>query len=231
MLGEQMKRFTEYMNDSRAPRNEEEKSETEALAKLFDDIGLEGDDLIRERARKHPTFLLRCHWENHPELAGLQRFPELSGKILDFGCGSGHLTVLAAESGKDIDGLDDLLSAVLVSSLVASRSLTVRPKFYKADVRVGTGIKSFNAVWASHVFEHIQDPGPVFEGLKKRWMKNEQGLILISVPLGQAYPDPTHVHHWDDLQSFQTFFSPWLKPIRGETDLDSGCLRGLFQFK
>jgi 2-polyprenyl-3-methyl-5-hydroxy-6-metoxy-1,4-benzoquinol methylase len=229
-LGEQVKTFQEYMNDSRAPRSPEERAETEGLSKVFDRIGIEGDDLIRERARKHPTFLLRCHWENHAEFNALERFPEIQGKVLDFGCGSGHLTVMAAEKGYDIDGVDELDSAIQVAEHVASQSFAKRkPVFWEADVEYFIVTCMYDSIWASHVFEHIEHPERVLKALKN-WI-NPKGYILIATPLGDNFPDPSHVHKWHDTKSFEDFFAPWLSCVRSEADLDTGCLRGLFQFK
>lgn len=225
-----MKTFIEYMNDSRPPRNEYEKAETEDLAKVFDEIGLEGDDIITLRARKHPTFLLRCHWDNHFEIHSLTRFPEIHGRVLDFGCGTGHLTTMLAERGLHIDGIDLSPVAIAVANHVASKSLTKnKPQFVCGDIAKLSVDPPYDNCWASHVFEHIKDPESVLGGIKKCLVPG--GQILISVPLGMAYDDPDHVHHWATPDEFQAHFAPWLVCTNGEVDQSSHCIRGVFKFK
>lgn len=218
-----MKTFIEYMNDSRPPRTPEEKAETEGLAKLFEEIGLEGDDLIRKRAREHPTFLLRCHWKNHHELESFKRFPEMYGGILDFGCGTGHLTIELNEAGYLVDGYDPLESAIRVARHVAQSS-TENCVFHQTLPRF-----TFDCVWLSHVVEHIEDPTELFKEVK--WCLEREGHVLISVPLRDAFPDPDHKHRWENEAEFVAYLSKWLKVIRSEEHTESGCLRALCQFK
>lgn len=227
-----MKSFIDYMNEHRAPRTVYEQRETEGLAKVFDEIGLDGDDLIKARARNHPTFFLRCHWENHMELAAFKRLTPVNGKILDFGCGSGHLTTMAAELGFEIDGVDELPSAISVAYHISENSLANRkPFFWQADVTKVRLEGKYDLVWSTHVFEHIENPEGVLLALKN-WVK-PGGQILISVPYGNAYADPSHVHHWHSAEAFRDFVSPWLEIVLGEVDTNpnEGCIRALCKFK
>ncbi len=204
-------------------------AETLALGRVLEPFGLETDDLILERARKHPTFLLRCHWENHFEVQAVQRFPEIRGRILDFGCGSGHLTTMLAEKDLFVDGVDISPVAISVAKYVASRSLAKRvPNFVCGDIAKMTVAPLYDACWASHVFEHIKDPDTIMQGIKRCLVPG--GKILIAVPLGHNFDDPDHVHHWKTPEEFQEFFSPFMQCERGEIDMETGCLRGVFTF-
>ena len=86
--------------------------------------------------------------------------------------------------------------------------------------------KNFDLVWSSHVMEHISDPGPIFEGLRKRVLSGSK--MRISVPLGHNFDDPDHVHHWDNKEEFENFFSKFI--TIDEVVIEPQIIVGYFSF-
>lgn len=175
--------------------------------RAIDPVVFECNKIFEYRLRVFPVALKMGFWEHHFELDGFSDFPEIRGDILDFGCGSGHLDVFLARRGFNITGVDLSPVGIAIASLIREReSVEVKNRlsFLVADVTTGFPTHSkFDAAWSAHVFEHIKNPGPVLGGLKN-WIK-PGGALLISVPFGHAYDDPSHVNHFfseEDLKNY-----------------------------
>ena len=86
----------------------------------------------------------------------------------------------------------------------------------------------FDSAWASHVFEHIVEPGPVLRGLRQ-WLK-PSAHILISVPLGHAYDDPSHVNHFRDTNELKAFLGKYLAVEQAKIEEKHQVIRALCMF-
>ena len=64
------------------------------------------EDLFIHRYLQSPRTLQLAFWENHFELDSFKIWPEIRGRVLDFGCGSGHLDLFLARRGHIIHGVD-----------------------------------------------------------------------------------------------------------------------------
>jgi len=192
-------------------------------------LTLECDKVFLERLQVNPQALKMDFWENHFELDSISRFEEISGKVLDFGCGSGHLDVLLARRGMTVHGIDLSPIGVNIANYVKSRenaevqsSLT----FSQVDItKVMLAGELFDAAWSAHVFEHISDPAPVLNGLRN-WLKHGAHL-LISVPLGNAYDDPGHVNHFYDGQQLRAYLNGHVDVERIDISAEHQVIRAL----
>lgn len=189
------------------------------------------DDTYVRRLQYYPEFLKMPYWLNFMEYVGVSKYlkeTNFQGKILDFGCGSGHMDILLGRDGYKIHGIDLSPMAIDICNVLRdneSEEVQKRVSYSLEDI-TWENVKndSFDLVWSSHVMEHILNPAPIFEGLRKRVPKGAK--MRVSVPLGYAYNDPDHVHHWADRAEFEGFFSkfitvddvviePWNKIIIG----------------
>lgn len=77
-------------------------------------------------------------------------------RILDLGCGTGHLTVKIAEAGAEVLGLDSSLSMV-----AQARQNYPKLKFQLADAKEFTVAEPVHAVFSNAVLHWIQEPKAV----------------------------------------------------------------------
>lgn len=170
-------------------------------------------------------------WEQHFELNFFLKSNYLSGRILDFGCGTGQMDIIIARNGYFIDGID--LSSVAISVARYFQSLELieiqkRLNFFLKDISKFNPKYLYDSIWASHVFEHIEDPKNIFNYLKKICKKN--ACILISVPLGYAFDDPDHIHHFMTKNDLKNHLSKHIKVNRVECFKKDQVLRAFCTF-
>jgi 2-polyprenyl-3-methyl-5-hydroxy-6-metoxy-1,4-benzoquinol methylase len=130
----------------------------------------------------------------------LERLPVKNGRLLDIGCGAGHLLGRAAAAGFTTDGLE------------VDRRLAQRAREHASgDVFEGILDENFaekhagkyDAVSLFDVLEHLEDPQKMIQRLKR--LLKPKGCLLISVPNdlrpllngrdGWDYP-PHHLTRW-----------------------------------
>lgn len=174
------------------------------------------NDTYIRRYNLYPEFLLMPYWEVYAETLYMMSCPYLQGKALDFGCGTGHLDILLARKGFNVTGIDISTMAMDIANLFRnyeSEEVKGRIKFYFEDVTSpASESEKFDFCFSTHVFEHIKDPAPIMEGLRRR-LKNG-AYMVISVPLGYAYNDPDHVHHFMSEEELRAHFDKYVNVIR-----------------
>ena len=94
-------------------------------------------------------------WQYGASLVGLLA-PKSGERILDLGCGTGHLTSQIAESGAQVVGLDH--SAEM---LAQARSAIPELEFVQGDARDFTFAQPFDAVFSNAVLHWIRPPEAV----------------------------------------------------------------------
>ncbi|MDB5049491.1 MAG: putative SAM-dependent methyltransferase [Fibrobacteres bacterium] len=190
------------------------------------------DDSFQRRLATYPVALRTAYWENHFEWRGVAAWKEMPERILDFGCGSGHSDIMLARAGRTVHGVDGSPIGIAIAKYAADRepaSVAEKLSFSLADVTVdGPPCARFDAVWSSHVFEHIADPGPALRGLEN-WV-NPGAVLLVSVPLGHAYEDPGHVNHFPDEEALRAYLEPHIAVIRTAVDRRHRVIRALCGF-
>lgn len=124
----------------------------------------------------------------------VRRLRPEGGRLLDFGCGAGHL----------LRRLADRFETYGCDASAHARSLSRRnaPAAVIVDDRIPLPSSSFDAIVALHTLEHIEQPLPVMQRLAA--LLRPGGLFLFVVPnpdgVGKrlkgtawfAYRDPTH---------------------------------------
>lgn len=197
-----------------------------------DPFQAECDAVFLQRLETNPLALRTAYWENHFEWKAVAEWPELGGRLLDFGCGSGHSDLMLARAGRSVHGVDGSPIGIALARHAAAREapeVAARVSFSCADVtREGPPGGPFDCVWSSHVFEHIRDPGPALRGLS-RWAK-PRAPLLVSVPLGHAYDDPGHVNHFAGDGELRAFLAPHLEVARTAVDERHRVIRALCRF-
>jgi trans-aconitate methyltransferase len=86
--------------------------------------------------------------------------PRAGERILDLGCGTGHLTAQIAESGAKVTGVDR--SAEMVA---AARMAYPNLKFEISDARNLTFLDEFDAVFSNATLHWIHEPELVLQGV------------------------------------------------------------------
>lgn len=190
------------------------------------------DQVFIERLRVYPKALKLAFWKKHFEWRGLLDYPEISGRILDFGCGSGHSDIFLARQGYLIHGVDLSGIGIDIANYLRDREpVNIRQRLVFQQVDITNEMPQDNlcdAAWASHVFEHIADPGPILAGLR-RWLK-PGAYLLISVPLGRAYDDPSHVNHYDSPEELRIALEKYILVERVDCNQQYQVLRALCRF-
>lgn len=79
--------------------------------------------------------------------------PKEGERILDLGCGTGHLTASLAESGATVVGLDSS-----ADMLAQARSAFPRLEFVQADARAFSFVQPFDAVFSNAVLHWVRPP-------------------------------------------------------------------------
>ncbi|MHA2427103.1 MAG: class I SAM-dependent methyltransferase [Candidatus Hermodarchaeia archaeon] len=183
------------------------------MAAIINEINDPGD-YFYQRFRKQRNAMFFEFWKRHREWPRLLECPEIDGHIVDFGCGSGHADVLLAANGKKIHGIDNSETGIAIANYL--RNLQ-HPKVKKnvtfECVTLGpdTPEKQYDSVWSSHVFEHIEDPADALAGLKR--ITKAKAKMLLSVPFGNFFDHPTHIHHWYNEKEIETHFAKHVKVI------------------
>jgi len=196
------------------------------------DLQLECNKVFQERLRLYPKALKMSFWKSHFEWRDLLSYGEIQGRILDFGCGSGHSDVFLARAGKTVHGVDLSTIGIAIADYIRNREpIEIRQRVTFQCVDVVNCLPPevpFDSAWSSHVFEHINDPGPIFVALR-RWLQ-PGAYMLISVPLGHAYDDPSHVHHYETPDDLRRAFEKYVKVTRVDCDRRNHVLRAVCEF-
>lgn len=208
--------------------------EFRAVLQIFLDyphLEVNNNNIFFKRLCLYPETFTYPFWKNHPDLATFEKFPELEGSILDFGCGTGHLDILLARKGRTIHGIDlNPLAITIANSLRESEIEQVKKNlfFSEIDVTKNASNTRYDVIWSNHVFEHIYDPSPILLALNNWAEKN--AFILITVPLGLAYDDPDHIHHFFSREQLYEHFGNFMDIRKIEISEDTreihllGCL-------
>lgn len=199
---------------------------------FVDELTRESDEVFLRRLDVFPQAFKMSFWENHFEWKSLKYFPEVSGRILDFGCGTGHLDVMLARDGRIVHGIDLSPLAISIGNFLKSKEKAFVQSSLAFSVANVTKDKPagelFDSGWSSHVFEHIADPAPILGGLRN-WLKPD-GYLLISVPLGDAYDDPGHINHFSDAKQLNAYLHGHVSVERIDVSVEYQVIRALCRF-
>lgn len=144
----------------------------------------------------------------------------LSGKVLDFGCGNGDSLLTARQRGCDAWGLELETSRIQSALKPGARPYTT---LYAGGVPLPFADASFDWIWSSEVIEHIDDI-EIYVLEFARLLK-PGGKLLVTTPDISSIPSsfPAGVVPWHLLESTHVrFFTPisLRKMLAGHFDLD-----------
>jgi SAM-dependent methyltransferase len=139
----------------------------------YDEIYYSGGSRPREEEWQR---LSARAWRSQVEL--FERFLGKRGRFLDVGCGTGAALEAARDLGWDAEGVEPSESA---AGAARARGLTVRSATLD---RAGYADASFDAVWLSHVVEHVPDPLALMRDVAR--VLAPGGAAMISVPNSRA---------------------------------------------
>jgi GT2 family glycosyltransferase/glycosyltransferase involved in cell wall biosynthesis/ubiquinone/menaquinone biosynthesis C-methylase UbiE len=157
------------------------------------------DQIFRMRLHDTPDALTVPVWENDRTAQVALASPELNGRILDFGCGTGELDVLLARRGFDVAGYD--VSTVAID--VGNQHRAAEPGVVQQRLNFVLGEggvlpfadQAFDTVFCHHVFESIPHLTPVLKELAR--VLKPGGALLTFVSSGTAAYDITRANFFD----------------------------------
>jgi 2-polyprenyl-3-methyl-5-hydroxy-6-metoxy-1,4-benzoquinol methylase len=117
---------------------------------------------------------LSCKEKDLGDKIGFLRMLRPQGRVLDFGCSWGYGTAQLEAAGYDTVGFE--ISGPRAKFARTSMGLTIISTDAELDKLGG----SFDAVFASHVLEHVPAPSAVFERIAS--LLKPGGLLLAFVP-------------------------------------------------
>lgn len=127
------------------------------------------------------------------------------GRLIDVGCGSGHMLKLAQQLGWDVTGIEIDPKAVAAAR---AQGLNV----VQGDYRQLTSYREgFDCIICSHVLEHVHDPLELLELLENKLKKN--GLLLLSVPNATSHMRTYFGKNWRGLEPPRHLAIPSTKNI------------------
>ncbi len=147
-------------------------------------------------------------WKGGAELIDLLD-PKPGERILDLGCGTGHLTAQIAERGAVVTGLD-----ASVSMIAQARQNYPKLKFTLADARDFAAAEPFDAVFSNAALHWMRDAEAVIAGVARALrfsgrfvleMGAKQNVASIAQALDAALRQRGYAPH-----------SPWYYPTAGE---------------
>ena len=122
------------------------------------------------------------HYFKHfkPHLEIISKYTKKGGKILDIGCGPGHLLGLLSKKGYDVEGMD------ITKELVKALNKKYKVYFCEVGSKKMKG-KKYDFLVLSHVIEHVSNPKTFVGNLNR--LLNKGGRILVATPfLGGLIP-------------------------------------------
>jgi radical SAM superfamily enzyme YgiQ (UPF0313 family)/2-polyprenyl-3-methyl-5-hydroxy-6-metoxy-1,4-benzoquinol methylase len=186
------------------------------------------DRVFIDRLNSNPDALKLDFWKDHFEHLSIDRYPCINGNVLDFGCGSGHADVWLARRGHTIHGGDSSMAGINIARCITAKQIPDVSSRLKFDL-MSTMLSdkslahTFDAVWASNVFEHIIDARSAIQAIAILTKPN--AYMLIAVPQGNHYDDPDHVRHFETTFDLYWHFKGMLNILSIEHDKDNHMLR------
>jgi 2-polyprenyl-3-methyl-5-hydroxy-6-metoxy-1,4-benzoquinol methylase len=129
------------------------------------------------------------------------------GRVIDLGCGEGHLAGMLAGRGLQVVGVD-----VGTSKIESARTAYPAVRFILSDIRtLDLPDASFDTAVLAEVLEHVPDgPGDGILAVAWRLLK-PGGRLIVSVPNRDCIAHPNHVREFDR-RSLRRMLEPLGRP-------------------
>lgn len=102
-----------------------------------------------------------------------------SGSFLDVGCGEGFALAWFKRHGWQVEGLDHSSAGIEAMHPDLLPHMRTGDLFALLDEKVSEG-QHYDAVWLTHVLEHVRDPLGLFARL--RGLVKQDGVLIVTVP-------------------------------------------------
>jgi len=139
------------------------------------------------------------------------------GRILDIGCATGLFLLAAREEGWEVEGID-ISSSMVAAAQEIFKLRTYCGQYHNVDP---TGAGRFDAIYCSHVIEHVPNPNEWMEKFR-RDLKSD-GILCLNVP-NQFSIDrrikrglkrlKLSLENWALWRTPDHLYEPHLKPMR-----------------
>lgn len=122
------------------------------------------------------------------KVALLNKLAPRRGKLLDYGCGTGHFLAAAKNNGWEVSGIEpnDLARMDAISRLGQRVGVP--------DSLAGLGSGSFDAITLWHVLEHVHTLNETLAELVA--LLKPDGVLLIAVPNAESLDAQHYREHW-----------------------------------
>jgi 2-polyprenyl-3-methyl-5-hydroxy-6-metoxy-1,4-benzoquinol methylase len=161
-----------------------------------------------KRWKNYRVALFPNFWENHFHISTILKTNCLNGKILDFGCGSGHIDIILAKNGLNIHGIDISPTAIDIANYYRSRQtqkIKDRTRFTATDIKSFNPGFKFDSCLMTDVLEHLPLETAKDIVIELGRLLAEDAPIFISLPFEKNYLDPTHCNFFYSLEEFEIF--------------------------
>lgn len=142
-------------------------------------------------------------WENHLNSLILSQYADLLyGKVADFGCNHGAVTIIASRNEKinKLIGFDINYESLTVANELKKHHNCKKIRYHHSNLTNLSEVPSsyFDSAYSFHTLEHIlpSDYDNVFSEWK-RVLKSGANFI-ISIPYENSYDDPTHMAYFNE---------------------------------
>ena len=135
------------------------------------------------------VYLLARSFTLKWKLSLIRRYhPSANGELLDFGCGVGEFLKVSAKNGWTITGIEP--------SDVARTNANpeVQPFIFPRSAEIKPTFKTFDAITAWHVLEHVPDLNENIAILKDMLQPN--GTMFIAVPNHNSWDAKHYAEYW-----------------------------------
>jgi 2-polyprenyl-3-methyl-5-hydroxy-6-metoxy-1,4-benzoquinol methylase len=110
--------------------------------------------------------------------ANILRLVDKGKRILELGCGSGHMSQALKAQGCNVVGVEIHPQAAQAAAEICERVIIADLDYVSLDRELGQD--RFDVVLAADVLEHLKDPLPVLRSVKE--FLSPRGYIVISIP-------------------------------------------------
>ena len=124
------------------------------------------------------------------KVAWINEFSKEKGRLLDFGCGTGHFLQAAQKDGWEVTGFEPNPTALSIAT--QRLNLKVHKDLHKLENE-----KKFDAITLFHVLEHIHDLEQTLKILHGKLKR--RGNLYIAVPNFNSYDSMLYKENWASL--------------------------------
>ena len=177
---------------------------------IFKSEVTEKDLTWRERWNKGKPSLFPSFWKNHFSIPIIINSNVLKGLVLDFGCGSGHLSIELAKRGLNIYGIDHSVVGIKIANYYraqVNKKIRAKLNFKCIEIQNFKPNLKFDSCLISHVLEHleIQQARLIVKEIKR--LVKIDAEIFTTLPYADNFKDPDHCNIFYTLNEFNGFMS------------------------